>query len=215
MAKLTGYISPGQIPGGDKEDTLDAVFNLPGTADGTPVEYTFKPESGNTVCYGFGTSQSGGRKLNVTLPVDVTTIGPSAFGNNAYIGNVTAPGVTDIKSGAFSGCNGVSELSFPAVQTIRQNSFANIDIVSGGDKTLRFATLSTIEAYAFAFSSAIEHVYIGYDGVCTLENKNAFTLSSGLIAVHVPSEHLSEYEGDTNWAAAVADGYITLAGDYE
>lgn len=185
-------------------DTLDALMN-----DGTNVQtVNMTDDNANHACYGV----KGG--INVVLPNTVTTIEESAFEGCDFLKSISAPGVTEIKARAFRLCYSLPSMEFPKVHTVGDNAFANIGDGTS-DRYLRFPVLSKIKSGAFYGSYKINDIYIGYNGVCVLDDTSAFRRSVGGFTVHVPSDQLAGYQADATWADAVANRGLTLVGDYE
>ncbi len=200
----TGWDGMSQVTVQAANDTLDALFN-----DGINAQnFTMSDNNDAHTCYGVSAG------INVALANTVTKIGAGAFSGFSQLKSIDAPGVTEIGNSAFTGCVNLSSTIFPAVQTIKNSAFTNI---SNGDSNryLKFPALSHIETSAFFGSYKITDIWIGYAGVCTLDDKSAFnTYGVGRFTVHVPSDQLENYQNSQVWADAVTAGYITLVGDY-
>lgn len=200
-----GYLGLGTVTveAASGGDTLDELLN-----DGTnPKTVNMTDDNVNHACYGVKAG------FNVVLPNTVTTIEADAFKECIALLSISAPGVTEIKSYAFGHCYNLNSTEFPNVEIIRDSAFTGISR-GDSDRYLRFPKLRKIEGSAFYSSYKISDIYIGYNGVCVLDETSAFNRSIGGFTVHVPNNQLANYQADATWADAVTNRSLTLVGDY-
>ena len=97
---------------------------------------------------------------DVTLPADLTVIGPSMFENCTKLTHVTIPsGVTRIEREAFTMCGALEEIRLPeGVETIGVIAFSGCVAMTGAYLP---RSLTTIESGAFSACRSLTDVYYG------------------------------------------------------
>ena len=153
-----------------------------------------------------------------TVPNSVTKIG-TYFLQGTDITSITIPNtITSLGNDAFNSCSSLTTLIYNApIASPNQalcnitNSLALVDLNS---------SVSSIKSYCFSRSSAstnlLEVVLRNTSGVVTLPNAigstsyNAAFRNRRNIKLYVPSALIASYEANSNWAAGITAGYLTI-----
>lgn len=136
------------------------------------------------------------RVTSLTIPSTVTSVGRDCFNNSSYIQTVIYNANTSDLPQAF--CTNTNNLTL-------------VDINS---------SVSKINAYCMGRSSAstdlLEVVLRKTDAIVTVNNPigetrfNAAFKNRHNIKLYVPSALIASYEANTNWAAGITAGYLTI-----
>lgn len=152
------------------------------------------------------------RKLFALQMGDLESIGYEAFYSCEELPSINFPKVTSIPSSAFYHCVDLENVSLQNVQDIGTNAFFQCTSLSH----LVFPKLQRIRGSAFAQCTSLTVLVLRYNGVCTLDNENAFgytpfasTGSGG--TVYVPNAYLNDYKADTVWNRLYDNGNGNLA----
>lgn len=150
---------------------------------------------------------------------NLTSLGGSAFDRCAQLSEIFLSKVEIINAATFSQCNSLQRCGFESVTSIGSYAFdicTNLSSVSIPLATtiytgaFRFCSaLQQIEvpyaeligSLAFSYCTHLETVIIGLSAssVCTLAHSNAFTGTSSLSYIYVPSSLVESYKTATNW----------------
>lgn len=141
-----------------------------------------------------------------------TDIGSECFADCYSLINVNAPLTTSIGVYVFNNCESLTELYFPEVNYIDSDAFVNC-------YGLTIVTLGKVYNLppVFPFCYFLTDIYLGYEGLVTLESDLGYQCSagSGSCRVHVRSEYASQYTDATNWSDLIDSGLVEIIGDYE
>lgn len=117
---------------------------------------------------------------SINLPL-VTTCGGNAFTSCSQLTDVQMPLLIEITTNMFMSCSSLVKIKLPALQNINQNGFA--------------------------YSSSFETLILPNTQMCTLSNKNAFTITKiakGTGYIYVPQALIEDYKVATNWVTYAA-----------
>lgn len=155
---------------------------------------------------------------SVTIPSTVVDIS-MYFLAGSSIPSITIPStVTSIGNYAFDNCTSLTQLIYnaptsrlPQYLCSYNTNLALVDLNS---------SVSNITYYCFRLSSAntnlLEVVLRKTDGIVTLPNAIGATSTNSAfryrrnIKIYVPSALIASYEADSNWAAGITAGYLTI-----
>lgn len=113
----------------------------------------------------------------INLDNSASFVASSVFMDNTTIQTVNLPYATSVGDNAFRGCSSLSQVNLPMCSYIGSATF------------YRCGSLSIIT--------------IGYSGICSLNNSNAFTgtqITSSIGSIYVPASLVSDYQSATNWS---------------
>lgn len=161
---------------------------------------------------------TGSKVTSLIIPSSVTKIG-EYFCQNTKITSITIPStVTSLGNDAFNGCSSLTTLIFNAPISNPNQSLCN------GTNSLALVDLNSsvtnIRNYSFARGSAstnlLEIVLRRTDNIVTVANAigstsfNAAFRNRRNIKLYVPSALIASYEANSNWAAGITAGYLTI-----
>ena len=110
---------------------------------------------------------------------------------------------------AFTQCTSLESVNFPLVTWVRESAFNGCTNL----KSAYLALTKTIGSRVFINCTALNDLYLGYEGVVSLSSTNAFTNCTN-VTVHVRANYADQYATATNWSSLIANGTITIVGDY-
>ena len=132
-------------------------------------------------------------------------VGSYAFRDCRSLTSVSFPNATRIYDYAFTGCRELTSIEAPMVELLSGSSFSSCIAL----EEVTFENVRGISSTVFANSTNFKSITLMYSSMCTLNNVNAFTgtqfdtTGSGG-TVYVPSDLVTEYQNDANWAALLA-----------
>lgn len=152
---------------------------------------------------------------------DATAINESAFENMSNLESISAPEVITVGNYAFRNCSSLETVSLPECITLGDGAFNKCGFTS-----INLPKVQTINGRNhFSDNSSLTDVYLGYNGVVTVDKGEYYTYSmfsgdSTYINIHVPEGQLSAYQSDATWSAIVTESrddrvLVTFVGDYE
>jgi len=150
--------------------------------------------------------------ISINLP-KCTKLSANAF-EYSYITDFNLPNVETAGSRAFAYAQ-ITTLSLPKLKTVE----GNFVYMSTKLNTLYFASVEKINNAGFSYCYA-NNIYLGYEGVITLSNTNAFNnlfgggTTSNKLTIHVRAEYADQYATATNWVSVIESGKVTIVGDY-
>lgn len=160
-----------------------------GEADGYAKGYEKGYAEGQTNSYDDGYAAGQEKEQDVTKRLIARTIA------GTYVNNK----VTRIGYYAFSQCQSLSIVQFPAATAVWNYAFQNCNFLAQAE----FNKNVSIGSYAFQSCNNLYRLILRADSVCTLSNKNAFTSSAilnGTGCVYVLDDLVDSYKAATNWA---------------
>lgn len=131
---------------------------------------------------------------------------PSYMGQNSGLTNIELPSATTINANAFNGMKNLISAKFDIVEILESSTFYNCTSL----QTVKLLKTKTIKSDAFKMCVKLKNIYLGYEGVVTLENVNAFNNTTG-VTIHVRSDYVDLYANATNWSGLAS---VTFVGDY-
>jgi hypothetical protein len=131
---------------------------------------------------------------------------PSYMGQNSGLTNIELPSATIINANAFNGMKNLISAKFGIVEILESSTFYNCSSL----QTVKLLKTKTIKSDAFKMCVKLKNIYLGYEGVVTLENVDAFTNTTG-VTIHVRSDYVDLYANATNWSGLAS---VTFVGDY-
>lgn len=155
---------------------------------------------------------------SLIIPSSVTSIG-EYFLDDSKITSMTIPStVTSLGKNCFYECASLTNVTYNApIANLPQAFCQNTNSLSFVDIN---SSVSNIKNYCFTRSSAstnlLEVVLRKTDGVVTLPNAigstgiNAVFRYRRNIKLYVPSALIASYEANSNWAAGITAGYLTI-----
>ena len=210
---------------------------------GNSVCYGFSAGFGLTLDNGFTSINDSafagqGSIMSISGP-GVLTVGESAFSNCASLMSVSLPSATSLGHYAFYSCGSLSSISLPSVTSAGTYAFyasgvttvslpslttlgANAFEQCTGLATAQLGVVQSLPDYAFSGCYGLSDIYLGSATVIALGSDVFAGIGDGSprdLTVHVPSDKVSAYEADQDWAAAITaaldeDVTITFVGDY-
>ena len=134
----------------------------------------------------------------VNFPV-CTSIGSSAFYNCISLSDVNLPNVEYVDVNAFFNCNSLSRINLPLCKYIGDRAFQQCSSLS----QISLPVCSIIGYNLFDGCSSLSIITIGYSGVCSLNNSNAFNatqITSSTGSIYVPTSLVDSYKSAPNWS---------------
>ena len=175
-------------------------------------------------------------KLTQVICDELTAIGNSAFRNCTSLTNVNFPSVTQIEYASFHTCTELITVNMPLCNNLGLNgamdcfrkcskleyvNMPNIPYVGVGMfidcsslPTLTFKAVSEIRSDSFENCTSLTDIYLGYEGLITLQNVSAFGGVTKGLKVHVRSEYADQYATAGNWSSLINNGTVVIVGDY-
>ena len=134
----------------------------------------------------------------ISLPV-CSYIGGYAFQSCASLTQISLPMCSYIGEKAFQYCHSLSEVSLPVCSYIGFNAFWNCYPLS----QISLPMCSHIDSWVFEECSSLSIITIGYSGVCSLNDSNAFSktqITSSTGSIYVPASLVDAYKSAPNWS---------------
>ena len=134
----------------------------------------------------------------VNLPY-ATSVGNNAFQSCTSLSQVSLPVCSHIGDSAFYGCLSLTQMSLPMCSYIDNNAFCNCISLS----EVSLPICNYIGVYAFRSCNSLSIITIGYSGVCSLNNSNAFSntqITSSTGSIYVPTSLVDSYKSATKWS---------------
>ena len=205
-----GYASKiGEISGGGgwdqksfTEGTIE-IINLDNSASFV-ASSAFNKKTIQTVNLPYATSvgneafASCYRLEQFSLPM-CSYIGNSAFYVCRPLSQVDLPMCSYIGINAFNGCWSVSQVNLPVCNYIGNFAFTDCSYIS----QVNLPMCSYIGSLVFGYNNLLSIITIGYSGVCSLNNSNAFSstkITSSTGSIYVPASLVDAYKSATNWS---------------
>ena len=145
---------------------------------------------------------------------NVVTVGNSAF-QNSSIQSVLLPSATTIGDYAFAYCRKLTSVTVPLAITIGEEAFSGCNLLT----SINFPSATSLGNHCVQ-GERLTDLYLGYDGVVTL-NGHCFEDDSGnSFRVHVPAGQVTNYENNQSWQNYknyLTEEYgvgLTFVGDY-
>lgn len=138
----------------------------------------------------------------------IKTAESNAFYQCISLKNVDFPKLEYLYS-AFSKCASLESANFPLVTWVREDAFNGCTNL----KSAYLALTKDIGSRAFINCTALNDLYLGYEGVVALQSSSVFTNCNN-VKVHVRANYADSYATATNWSSLIANGTITIVGDY-
>lgn len=132
-----------------------------------------------------------------------TNVGARAFESCLEIKRANLPVLESVSQEAFMNCRTMEEIYAPMVLTIGAMGFYWCEKLTKMD----FTRLEKIGRSSFSSTGIATLIIRKTDGICTLENKNAFTgspIEQRTGYVYVPDELVEQYKAATNWSTYAA-----------
>lgn len=126
-------------------------------------------------------------------------IGNSAFYTCRPLSQVNLPMCSYIGIGAFNGCWSVSQVNIPVCNYIGNFAFTDCSYIS----QVNLPMCSYIGSLVFGYNNLLSIITIGYSGVCSLNNSNAFSatqITSSTGSIYVPASLVDSYKSAKNWS---------------
>ena len=121
---------------------------------------------------------------SITIPSSVTSIGSSAFTVCYALQGITIPSsVTSIGSSAFSACHELQSITIPS-------------------------SVTSIGSSAFQNCYGLRAIHFKPTTPPTVDNSNAWSGLQTSCKIYVPTGHLSDYTGATNYPSSVTYTYV-------
>ena len=134
----------------------------------------------------------------VSLPV-CTYIGDWAFQSCSLLTPLNLPVCSYIGKSAFHNCSSLSEVSLPMCSYIGVDAFWGCSLLT----QVSLPMCNSIDKWAFEDCSSLSIITIGYSGVCSLNNSNAFSktqITSSTGSIYVPASLVDSYKSAKNWS---------------
>ena len=122
-----------------------------------------------------------------------------AFTNCRSLTQVNLPMCGYIDSNTFKDCYSLSQISLPVCSYIGTDVFWNCYSLS----QVSLPMCSSIDSWVFENCSSLSIITIGYSGVCSLKNSNAFSktqITSSTGSIYVPTSLVDSYKSAPNWS---------------
>lgn len=159
-----------------------------------------------------------GLPIQPSLPSSVTKIGNYYFQRTSIYAATIPSTITSLGNDCFNSCSGLAQVTYNASTTNLPQAFCtSTDGLALVDLN---STVSSIGRYCFTRTSAstdlLEVVLRKTDGIVTLPNAigetgyNAAFRYRRNIKIYVPSALIASYQADSNWAAGITAGYLTI-----
>ena len=126
-------------------------------------------------------------------------IGESAFYVCHNLLQVDLPMCSYIANFAFNGCWSISQVNLPVCNHIGYAAIADCSYIS----QVNLPMCNYISDYAFIYNNLLSRITIGYSGVCSLNNSNAFNdtqITSSTGSIYVPASLVDAYKSAKNWS---------------
>lgn len=145
---------------------------------------------------------------------NIVTVGNSAF-QNSSIQSVSLSSATTIGDYAFAYCRKLTSVTVPLAITIGEEAFSGCNLLT----SINFPSATSLGNHCVQ-GERLTDLYLGYDGVVTL-NGHCFEDDSGnSFRVHVPAGQVVNYENNQSWQNYknyLTEEYgvgLTFVGDY-
>ena len=140
---------------------------------------------------------------------NATSVGNSSFRNCKGLVNIYIPKVTSLGAYAFHTCSLVN-VDISSVTNLSMQCFVNNTKLP----SISLPKVKTIQTEVFRGCSELTNMYLGYEGLVSLSNTNAFSGVTAGLKVHVRSQYADQYATATNWTSLIENGTIVIVGDY-
>lgn len=141
----------------------------------------------------------------------ITDIGMCAFYGCGRLTMVQFDNALTVGNSAFRDCGMLTNVIIPSVTTIAPYGFYNCYRMT----SIKLPSVTSIDSNAFTVCVALTDIYLGSDQVVELKNISAFNNGASNTVLHVKSGVEDQYQTTTNWDTLIANGRITIVGDYE
>lgn len=155
---------------------------------------------------------------NITLP-SLTSTGQYAFSGCDLLNEINLPVLTNVGQYAFQDCKALNEIDLSLVTTLGNYPFENSGIgkivlpvcasfgtyIGKGNRmsVIDISKSFTLAANRFNGATALCHLILRSETLCTLSNVNAFTgtgIAAGKGWIYVPSDLVDTYKAASNWS---------------
>ena len=157
----------------------------------------------------------------INLDNSASFVASSAFNGNTTIKTVNLPYATSVGDYAFFQCKALTQVSLPVCKSIGKSAFAycqNLNQVSlpvcsylnnrvfhycNFLRQVSLPVCSYIGDRVFDTCMRLSRITIGYSGVCSLNNSNAFDntqITSSTGSIYVPTSLVDAYKSASNWS---------------
>ena len=141
---------------------------------------------------------------------DITNPRRYAFAGCESLISVKMPKVSVIPTSLCYGCSSLTNVEFPNAIEIGTAAFKQCEALISA----KFPKVSMIYGWAFMYSTSLKDLYLGYEGVVSLESDNIFMDGTTSCNVHVRAEYANQYSAAAYWKKLIEAGTITIVADY-
>lgn len=143
--------------------------------------------------------------LNLSSVTEISSYGLNVLG----VETLTLPNLTSFVSYSIHYLHNLKVIDFPKITRFSTLGLSSCESL----ETIYLASCRKLSTNSFGYASKITDIYLGYDGLVTLEGITGFDRLTGT-KIHVKNSYASQYPDATNWSGLVVEGNVVIIGHF-